>query len=230
VIHGAAAGGRRTAASTGAGSVPVDDMAAFLLGEGYALGRVDRISRLALPAAPGVLEAHRDAAAARAGSDYRLVRWTGATPERLVAGVALLNTRMSTDVPPGDLPAEEDVWTEERVRADDAAVEAGGRTLLVAAVEHAPSGTLVGFTELSLPSRPGGPAHQEDTLVLREHRGRRLGMLLKAANLLALRDRAPSCPSAITFNAEENRPMLRVNEAVGFAAVAYEGAWRRDLA
>jgi GNAT superfamily N-acetyltransferase len=70
---------------------------------------------------------------------------------------------------------------------------------------------------------------QEDTLVLREHRGHRLGMLLKVANLQALHRSMPGYPSVITFNAEENRHMLRVNEELGFVPIGYEGAWRRVL-
>jgi GNAT superfamily N-acetyltransferase len=70
---------------------------------------------------------------------------------------------------------------------------------------------------------------QEDTLVLREHRGHRLGMLLKVANLQYLEQVAPGHPGVLTWNAEENRAMLDVNEAVGFEPIGYEGAWRKDL-
>ena len=53
--------------------------------------------------------------------------------------------------------------------------------------------------------------------------------LLKVENLLALERTLPGRPSVLTWNAEENRAMLDVNEAVGFVPIGYEGAWRKDL-
>lgn len=101
--------------------------------------------------------------------------------------------------------------------------------LVTAAARHEPSGTLAGFTRLSAPNNLAQPVSQWDTIVLHEHRGHRLGMLLKVANLQFLAESAPGHPSVLTWNAEENRPMLAVNEAVGFAPIGYEGAWKKAL-
>jgi hypothetical protein len=65
--------------------------------------------------------------------------------------------------------------------------------------------------------------------VLSDHRGHRLGMLVKLANLAALEGSCPGHPSVITFNAEENRHMLSVDDDLGFVAFGYEGNWQMRL-
>ncbi|TFD88830.1 hypothetical protein [Cryobacterium serini] len=40
-------------------------------------------------------------------------------------------------------------------------------------------------------------------------------------------DQSPGHPSVTTFNAEENRHMLAVNEALGFGPMRSEGVWKR---
>ena len=136
-------------------------------------------------------------------------------------------TRMSTDAPTAGIEEPEDVWSVKRLVTYEDAEAASPRTTVTAAVEHRPTHRLAGFTELSVPAELNRPVVQEDTLVLKEHRGHRLGLLLKAANLLHLARVRPGHPSVITFNAEENRPMLDVNEAIGFVPMGYEGAWKR---
>ncbi len=141
----------------------------------------------------------------------------------------MLYTRMSTDAPSAGLEEPEDVWTVERLLDTEEKSALSPRSELVAVVEHVPTGRLVGYTELSVPAELDRPVSQEDTLVLREHRGRRLGMLLKVGNLLHLQRERPGHPSVTTFNAEENRHMLSVNERVGFVPIAYEGGWKKVL-
>jgi hypothetical protein len=91
------------------------------------------------------------------------------------------------------------------------------------------TGQLVGFSELSIPADRSRPAQQCDTLVLSEHRGHRLGMLLKLANLVDLHALSPLPPMVTTFNAEENRHMLDVNEAVGFMPLSYAARWKKVI-
>jgi GNAT superfamily N-acetyltransferase len=215
---------------TGFGSVPAGNAEVrFLLSRGYTLEQVERGSRLALPLPQDELDARVDSAAAASGPDYAVHCWLGKTPEKWMDDLAHLLTRMSTDAPSAGLDEPEDVWTADRLREVDESWEASPREWITSAIEHLPSGRLVGFTVLSEPAEPHRPIAQEDTLVLSEHRGHRLGMLLKVANIAYTQQIRPGHPAIITFNAEENRHMLDVNEAVGFVPIGYEGAWKKEL-
>lgn len=66
-------------------------------------------------------------------------------------------------------------------------------------------------------------------MVLREHRGHRLGLLLKLTNLLWLREREPHLERIITWNATSNGPMLAINEAMGFELLDEWNEWRLAL-
>lgn len=223
-----AAAGERLPAPTGFGSVPLaNPEVQFLLHRGFRLEQVERGSRLALPVDPHRLNGLVSDARARAGADYAVLTWSGLTPERWLRDLALLYSRMTTDAPTAGLEEPEEVWTVDRLVAEQEASTRGPRIALVAAALHRPSGRLAGFTELSVPTDATRAVSQEDTLVLREHRGHRLGMLLKAANLLQLAREHPEQSMVTTFNAEENRYMLDVNEELGFTPMGYEGAWRR---
>lgn len=216
--------------STGTGRVrAADPGVAFLVHRGWDLEQVTRRSVLEVPLPPAILAAHADAAARAAGPDYRVVQWDSRCPEELVDRFALLQTRMSTDAPLGGLDLREDVWDAARVRAAEDTYLARGMTYRVSAALHAPTGTLAAFT--ALVSRPDTDAYlyQDDTLVLREHRGRRLGMLVKTANLARLAEVQPGARRIGTWNAEENAHMLAINVALGFRPAGGSGEWQRRL-
>ena len=80
---------------------------------------------------------------------------------------------------------------------------------------------------LSLKGPEDSVTQQNDTLVLAAHRGHRLGMLVKTAGMLAWHERFPRSPRIVTYNAEENRPMLSINEAVGFVPIGAVGAGKK---
>jgi GNAT superfamily N-acetyltransferase len=225
----AAVEGEAVPAPTGFGSVPVDlPSTRFLRRHGFSLEQVGRVSALPLPVDADVFST-RFGEAVTAAAGYRTVTWQGRTPEEWVEAIALLRTRMSTDAPNAGIQLT-DVWTAERVRSVDNLWAESPRIALTSIAVDEATGQAVGFTELDVSARSDRPAEQMDTLVLREHRGRRLGMLLKLTNLRELATRFPACKGVEAVNAEENRPMLDVNESIGFAATCFSARWRKSIA
>lgn len=223
-----AAPGPRLAPPTGFGEIPRDHVARFFLRHGYTLEQVERNSAFDLTGSFDTVE--RLLAEARAASaDYRVVQWFAPTPPEYAEGYAWMKSRMSTDAPSAGLEFDEETWDPARIAQHDARYTETGRTLQVTAAQHIATGTLCAFNELVIGKDRTEASHQEDTLVLKEHRGHKLGTLVKCAGLLSWRDVAPQSPRVITYNAEENRPMLDINEAIGFAPIAYEGAWKKVL-
>lgn len=228
--HTSRPGGDRIPSPTGFGDVPADDPGArFLVRHGYDLELVARISSLPLGIGVEAVREHLEGAMEHAGPDYRVVTWTGATPEDRLDDLAALKSGMSTDAPMAGLEVVPDPWDADRVREHGLRQQATGRILLTAAAEHVPTGRLVAYTEIEVDRGDEPAAVQEDTLVLRAHRGHRLGMLVKAANIVRLVELAPSTTVVTTFNAEDNRPMLDVNEALGFEPIGLEGNWQKRL-
>ena len=211
---------------TGFGSVPRDVASSrFLVTHGYALEQVGRMSRLDLPVDVSAL---RQESMDAAGPAYALRGYLGRTPEELLSDIAALRQSMGTDAPSAGMETESE-WTAERVRADDDAVASSPRTWLTVIAHHVPSGEVAGYTELDIPPERDRPVAQGDTIVLAAHRGHRLGMLLKVANIEQLEEVAPGHPAITSSNAEDNTHMLAVNEAVGFVAWASLGAWKKVL-
>ncbi|MDZ8201967.1 GNAT family N-acetyltransferase [Microbacterium sp. SSW1-59] len=220
--------GERLTPPTGAGSIPFDHVARFYRRHGYTLEQIERCSAYDLTTPTDRL-AELFADAERAAAGYRVVHWMLPTPPDRIPGYAWMKSRMSTDVPAAALTVDEEVWDTARVERHDALWVDGGHQVLVTAAEQSATGELCAFNELVRSGTPGSVTFQEDTLVLAEHRGHRLGMLVKCAGLLQWRSLAPDSPRVITYNAEENRPMLDINEALGFAPVMYDGAWKKTL-
>ncbi|MFJ4039087.1 GNAT family N-acetyltransferase [Microbacterium sp. NPDC090007] len=224
-----AAEGDRIDAPTGFGSVPRDHAARFLLASGCTLEQIVRVSALDLAGIrPHLRELLAEAEAQAAG--YRIIQWTLPTPEEFVDAFASMKARMVTDAPSAGLVFDEEAWDAARLRRYEADYLDAGRHMLVTAAQNVDSGELAAFNELVIGTDRSRATSQEDTLVVAAHRGHRLGMLVKCAGLLAWHDIAPDSPRVITYNAEENRPMLSINEAIGFAPISYEGAWKKVLA
>ncbi|WP_040165216.1 GNAT family N-acetyltransferase [Microbacterium gorillae] len=216
------------AAPTGFGTVPEDHIARFLQQHAYVLEQVERKSVFDLSGdLTRVRELLRDAEEHAAG--YEVLTWVGATPAELQAPMAELRRRMSIDVPSADLNTAEENWDAARVRENDARVLASGVLRQWTVARHIDSGALVAYNVLGRLTDPESITEQGDTLVHGDHRGHRLGMLVKCRGILSWHEQSPRSPRILTWNAEENRPMLAINEALGFVPAGYVGAWQKRI-
>jgi GNAT superfamily N-acetyltransferase len=163
--------------------------------------------------------------ALRASADYELLTWVGATPEDILEDVAVLQARMSTDPPLDDLSWEPEVYDAARIVARDRMMAAHGMHVYAAVVLHRETGTTVGITTLVVFPDVPGFGDQWETIALPEHRGHRLGALLKVANLRQAVKNEPDLEVVHTWNADSNAPMLAVNVAMGFTPLREWGEW-----
>ncbi|RGA07002.1 GNAT family N-acetyltransferase [Microbispora triticiradicis] len=199
------------------GEAPADGPgSAFADARGFSRATTETRLVLDLPAADwSGLELLR-ARAVRHATGYSLERWAGPTPADLLDDMARLNEGMN-DEPLGDLAMEDQRWNAERVRARDEMLSRAGQRTYTVIARHLSGGDPAGYTQLVMDAeQPEGWVRQSSTAVLKAHRGRRLGLVLKLANLMWLRACEPSAERVITWNSVENPHMLAINEAIGF--------------
>lgn len=185
---------------------------------------VRRVLRLPVPRSR--LDEFAAHAAERTGG-YTLRHWRGPCPDELAEQYAYLKSLLMTDAPMGGLDYDQETWDVARLRAHERQAVDQDRTVLTT-VAIAPEGRLAGHTQIGVPGHEAGAAYQWDTLVLTEHRGHRLGLALKVANLRTLLDGFPDRHRLTTYNAEQNGPMVAVNDALGFRPVEWLEEWQRS--
>jgi GNAT superfamily N-acetyltransferase len=212
---------------TGPRGVPHDDATSFMLASGYTLGQVEMVSRLSLPLPPEVRHPlQRDADARSSG--YRIVTWWQRCPDDLVDSYAAARARMVVDVPHEGIVLDAERWDAARVRDEEQRRIDSGEPTLVAAAVHQATGEVVAYTIL-LVAQGSTKVEQWDTLVVAAHRGHRLGLAVKLANLDALARVAPQVNRILTWNAGENAPMRAINDAIGFEPCALDGNWQKSI-
>jgi len=90
---------------------------------------------------------------------------------------------------------------------------------------------LAALTQVSVDPPDPGWAFQLITAVTAAHRGHRLGLLVKVAMLEWLATAEPQLKRITTWNAEDNKYMIAVNEALGYTVFgAPATSWRLDVA
>ncbi|MFI5861642.1 GNAT family N-acetyltransferase [Streptomyces sp. NPDC051546] len=152
--------------------------------------------------------------AAPTAPGYELHCWPGLVPDAWAPAVAVAHGSME-DAPTGELDQQIQPWTAERLHAAHRKIlDRGGALTTVAAVT--PDGEVAAYTELVLPDPAGPRALQYDTVVAPAHRGHGLGRAVKLRMLAEEATRHPDLRTIATSVADDNTPMLAVNEALGY--------------
>lgn len=202
--------GRSRVVTNSSDALPADAVVAAKGGR-----RVEEVTRSVLDLAtvpPALLAAN--ARPTSSNSHYELVRWTDHCPERLAESFCAAMGAMN-DAPQGDLDYEHAAHDVARLRGrEELSVQAGLHRHVLAAVTS--DGEVGGFSIFS--SAPDQPQALDiwDTAVTRAHRGRGLGLRVKAAQTLWMLDEFPAAYWVQTFNNSENHHMLAVNRTLGY--------------
>lgn len=148
--------------------------------------------------------------------DYRIELWDDGVPEEHLRAYGVLLHQLELDDPDEDFERDAPEYTPERIRTGEKRLrEAGSRSILAVAI--APDGSFAGNSEIHVHEDPATTlAWQENTLVMPDHRGHRLGLGLKIATHRLLRERAPHVTVLATFNSHVNPWMIGINEKLGY--------------
>jgi GNAT superfamily N-acetyltransferase len=160
---------------------------------------------------------------------YRLEQWVDVAPESCVDGVAYLMGRMMIDAPMGEMDYEQEKWDAARYRESERDAQERQRIRVVTVVVHEQTGQVAGLTDIGVNRHRPDVAYQWQTIVDPDHRGRRLGMVLKTHNHHYLAKTVPGVHWINTWNAASNSFMIAVNEALGFQVAEKWTEWQLDL-
>lgn len=172
----------------------------------------------------GTWDRVHDEAAAH-GPGYELVHLVGPTPDDLLDDMVTLHAAIN-DAPLDDPEEEEDRWDVDRVRSYDLAMAGRRQTVHRVLARHRDSGEWAGLSILCVDEFSPGVAFQEDTSVVRGHRGHRLGLRMKADMLRWVALERPEVSATDTWNATTNHHMIAVNERLGARVIAHHETYR----
>lgn len=198
-------------------------------GEGFArrlgarpgMPETHRVLTLADVPAGQMAALRRDAE--RAARGYLMQWWSGTVPDRDLAGIADLY--LAENDAPRDPDREPSVWSGERVRQSERRITAAGLRYYTLIARHEASGQIAGLTQLGVDPLDPSWGYQELTAVAGQHRGHRLGLLVKIAMLELLAGREPQLTRILTGNADDNKHMIAINETLGFRPADRWRSW-----
>lgn len=164
---------------------------------------------------------------------YRIETYVNELPAALLPSYVELKNQLVLDAPTGDLDFEEEALTVEAFLERSAILQEQGRTvhITVATVGEGEDIQAVAHSVIGVPAEGVDEPnlHQWATLVRRGHRGHRLGLATKAANLRAAQRAHPERTLVHTSNSAANGPMVAINERIGYRPVEVNAEFLRRL-
>ena len=156
-----------------------------------------------------------ESAARSAAGDYRFERLSPPIPDSVLTELVGVSAAIN-DAPMGDLDFADEVFDLARLRDFEAAAQGKGEHLYRVVARRVTDGVIGAHTVLVVQPRRPIYAAQYDTAVAREHRGHRLGLLLKIQMMRWLAEAEPQIEQIETWNNADNTFMITINEELGY--------------
>lgn len=176
----------------------------------------DRLERLELLARP-------------LATEYRFERLRPPVTESVLRQLVDVTAAIN-DAPMGDLDVEDLAYDLERLQDVEMAASHCGARLYRVVARRISDGEIGGHTLMLIQPRQSAYGVQDDTAVSRDHRGHRLGLLLKIEMLRWLAEAEPQLEQIETWNNVDNRLMIDVNTALGYERPRAFSVYQRRLA
>lgn len=141
-------------------------------------------------------------------------------PNHLQAQVGVLKGLVDAEAPNGELNWQPSPVSPQAYRNEITLWQSQGRTAFES-IAVTPQGVVVAWTCLVVAADASRPAQIEGTMVLTQHRGRRLGRAVKVASLLAGREHGRTA-RVRTSSDDQNVWMRAINDELGFVPVESE--------
>ena len=139
-------------------------------------------------------------------------------PDDILEDYCRVYTEVMNQAPRDELQVGDEIFAPERWKDDEKRMNDSGATHLTAFIRE-DNGDISGLTDVYYFPSMVPQIHQLLTGVQEEYRGQGKGKWLKAAMLLKIRNQFPDIETIITYNATLNKPMLAINERLGFKLV-----------
>ena len=147
--------------------------------------------------------------------DVELVRFVNLPVAGLIDPICELITDINRNQPSDDLEGISFTLTSEEFISENKRLKERKVERVIICTRE-PDDTLSGMTDMFYSESQPTHANVRLTGVRREYQNRGLGRLLKAAMMLDMRERYPKVSFVDTNNFNNNRPMLNINDRMGF--------------